>query len=314
MKTIALVEDEKDLNNLIRTYLEKEGYNVVSYYDGESTINNINKDVDLWILDIMLGDTISGYDIIKKIREENPDVPVIFTSARDKDLDKIIGLELGSDDYIAKPYSPKELVLRVNNIIRRVYSKDKQKLTYKDYTIDFEKRMVLHKGESINLTTLEFDLLYMFVTNINKSFSRDDILNNIWGENYFGTDRVVDDLVLPIYEDNLYNYLGESLNILDSPENSKINSEVAYIYVNNENIYISNNLNKVLGLDLANSQKYLDQQAKIDVPEDVLKLLEERKQARQNKNWELSDNLRDKIKELGYAVKDTKDGMTVEKI
>lgn len=195
MKTIALVEDEKDLNNLIRTYLEKEGYNVVSYYDGESTINNINKDVDLWILDIMLGDTISGYDIIKKIREENPDVPVIFTSARDKDLDKIIGLELGSDDYIAKPYSPKELVLRVNNIIRRVYSKDKQKLTYKDYTIDFEKRMVLHKGESINLTTLEFDLLYMFVTNINKSFSRDDILNNIWGENYFGTDRVVDDLI-----------------------------------------------------------------------------------------------------------------------
>lgn len=195
MKTIALVEDEKDLNNLIRTYLEKEGYNVVSYYDGKSTINNINKDVDLWILDIMLGDTISGYDIIKKIREENPDVPVIFTSARDKDLDKIIGLELGSDDYIAKPYSPKELVLRVNNIIRRVYSKDKQKLTYKDYTIDFEKRMVLHKGESINLTTLEFDLLYMFVTNINKSFSRDDILNNIWGENYFGTDRVVDDLV-----------------------------------------------------------------------------------------------------------------------
>ncbi len=195
MKTIALVEDEKDLNNLIRTYLEKEGYNVVSYYDGDSTINNINKDVDLWILDIMLGDTISGYDIIKKIREENPDVPVIFTSARDKDLDKIIGLELGSDDYIAKPYSPKELVLRVNNIIRRVYSKEKQKLTYKDYTIDFEKRMVLHKGESINLTTLEFDLLYMFVTNINKSFSRDDILNNIWGENYFGTDRVVDDLV-----------------------------------------------------------------------------------------------------------------------
>ena len=195
MKTIALVEDEKDLNNLIRTYLEKEGYNVVSYYDGESTINNINKDVDLWILDIMLGDTISGYDIIKKIREENPDVPVIFTSARDKDLDKIIGLELGSDDYIAKPYSPKELVLRVNNIIRRVYSKEKQKLTYKDYTIDLEKRMVLHKEESISLTTLEFDLLYMFVTNINKSFSRDDILNNIWGENYFGTDRVVDDLV-----------------------------------------------------------------------------------------------------------------------
>ncbi|MGM9876843.1 MAG: response regulator transcription factor [Bacilli bacterium] len=195
MKTIALVEDEKDLNNLIKTYLEKEGYNVVSYYDGESAINNISNNIDLWILDIMLGDNISGYDIIKKIREESTMVPVIFTSARDKDLDKIIGLELGSDDYIAKPYSPKELVLRVNNIIRRVYSKEKTKLTYKDYSIDLEKRMVLLNNTSINLTTLEFDLLYMFVTNINKSFSRDDILNNIWGENYFGTDRVVDDLV-----------------------------------------------------------------------------------------------------------------------
>ena len=195
MKTIALVEDEKDLNNLIKTYLEKEGYNVVSYYDGESAIKNISNNIDLWILDIMLGDNISGYDIIKKIREECTMVPVIFTSARDKDLDKIIGLELGSDDYIAKPYSPKELVLRVNNIIRRVYSKEKTKLTYKDYSIDLEKRMVLLNNTSINLTTLEFDLLYMFVTNINKSCSRDDILNNIWGENYFGTDRVVDDLV-----------------------------------------------------------------------------------------------------------------------
>ena len=183
------------MNNLIRTYLEKEGYNVVSYYDGESTINNINKDVDLWILDIMLGDTISGYDIIKKIREDNPDVPVIFTSARDKDLDKIIGLELGSDDYITKPYSPKELVLRVNNIIRRVYTKERQKITYKDYIIDLDKRMAFQGDEDLNLTTLEFDLLYMFVTNKEKSFSRDDILNNIWGENYFGTDRVVDDLI-----------------------------------------------------------------------------------------------------------------------
>lgn len=195
MKTIALVEDEKDLNNLIRTYLEKEGYNVVSYYDGESTINNINKDVDLWILDIMLGDTISGYDIIKKIREENPDVPVIFTSARDKDLDKIIGLELGSDDYIAKPYSPKELVLRVNNIIKRVYKNDNQKLVYNNYYIDTKKRIVTLNDKEINLTTLEYDLLYMFVTNLGKSYSRDEILNIIWGEDYYGADRVVDDLV-----------------------------------------------------------------------------------------------------------------------
>ena len=195
MKTIALVEDEKDLNNLIRTYLEKEGYNVTSYYNGDTAIKDSNKDYHLWILDIMLGDDISGYDIIKKIREDNNDVPVIFTSARDKDLDKIIGLELGSDDYITKPYSPKELVLRVNNIIRRVYTKERQKITYKDYIIDLDKRMAFQGDEDLNLTTLEFDLLYMFVTNKEKSFSRDDILNNIWGENYFGTDRVVDDLI-----------------------------------------------------------------------------------------------------------------------
>lgn len=195
MYNIALVEDEKDLNNLIKTYLEKEGYNVTSYYNGDTAIKDSNKDYHLWILDIMLGDDISGYDIIKKIGENNSDVPVIFTSARDKDLDKIIGLELGSDDYITKPYSPKELVLRVNNIIRRVYSKERQKITYKDYVIDLDKRMAFLGDEDLSLTTLEFDLLYMFVTNKEKSFSRDDILNNIWGENYFGTDRVVDDLI-----------------------------------------------------------------------------------------------------------------------
>ena len=195
MYDIALVEDEKDLNNLIKTYLEKEGYNVASYYNGDTAIKDSDKVYHLWILDIMLGDDISGYDIIKKIRENNSDVPVIFTSARDKDLDKIIGLELGSDDYITKPYSPKELVLRVNNIIRRVYTKERQKITYKDYIIDLDKRMAFQGDEDLNLTTLEFDLLYMFVTNKEKSFSRDDILNNIWGENYFGTDRVVDDLI-----------------------------------------------------------------------------------------------------------------------
>lgn len=193
--TIVLVEDEIDLNNLIKTYLEKSGYNVISYYNGEDAINNTAIDAHLWILDIMLPDEVSGYDIIKKIREENEHIPVIFTSARDKELDKIIGLELGSDDYITKPYSPKELVLRVNNIIKRVYSQNLTKIKYEDYIIDTEKRIVTQNNQEINLTTLEFDLLHMFITNKNKSFSRDDILNIIWGENYFGTDRVVDDLI-----------------------------------------------------------------------------------------------------------------------
>lgn len=195
MYKIALVEDEIDLNNLIKTYLEKNDYDVVSYTKGIDAINNINDNIKLWILDIMLSDDISGYDIIKKIREINPNVPVIFTSARDKDLDKIIGLELGSDDYITKPYSPKELVLRVNNIIKRVYSTKEQKIFYETYIIDVDKRVVTENNKEINLTTLEFDLLYMFLKNKNKQFSRDNILTNIWGDNYFGNERVVDDLV-----------------------------------------------------------------------------------------------------------------------
>ena len=195
MYKIALVEDEIDLNNLIKTYLEKNDYEVVSYTKGVDAINDINDNINLWILDIMLSDDISGYDIIKKIREINPNVPVIFTSARDKDLDKIIGLELGSDDYITKPYSPKELVLRVNNIIKRVYSTKEQKIFYETYIIDVDKRVVTENNKEINLTTLEFDLLYMFLKNKNKQFSRDNILTNIWGDNYFGNERVVDDLV-----------------------------------------------------------------------------------------------------------------------
>lgn len=193
--TIVLVEDEVNLNNLVKTYLEHAGYNVISFYTGHEALENINVNAHLWILDIMLPDEINGYDIIKKIREANEMMPVIFTSARDKDLDKIIGLELGSDDYITKPYSSKELVLRVNNIIKRVYSADMAKIKYNDYSIDLEKRIVTKNNNNLNLTTLEFDLLKMFLTNKNKSFSRDDILNIIWGENYFGTDRVVDDLV-----------------------------------------------------------------------------------------------------------------------
>lgn len=195
MYKIALVEDEIDLNKLIKTYLEKADYEVVSYAKGIDAINNINDDINLWILDIMLSDDISGYDIIKKIRENNDKVPVIFTSARDKDLDKIIGLELGSDDYITKPYSPKELVLRVNNIIKRVYSESSEKIKYENYIIDLDKRIVTENSKEIILTSLEFDLLAMLIKNKNKQFSRDDILNNIWGYNYFGNDRVVDDLV-----------------------------------------------------------------------------------------------------------------------
>ena len=197
MYTICFVEDEIDLSNLIRTYLERSGYQVVSFTKGRDAINYIGETVDLWILDIMLGDDVNGYDIIKAIREQDSNVPVIFTSARDQDLDKILGLELGSDDYITKPYSSKELVLRVDKILKRVYKDTpKQLIKYDDYTIDVDKRVALDKkGKEIKLTTLEFDLLLLFIQNRNKCFSREEILDSVWGKDYFGTDRVVDDLV-----------------------------------------------------------------------------------------------------------------------
>ncbi len=196
MYKICLVEDETDLVAVVKMYLEKAGYDVVTFTKGSDAINYIGNKVDVWILDIMLGDDVNGYDVIKAIREKYPLVPVIFTSARDQDLDRILGLELGSDDYITKPYSSKELVLRVNNIIKRVYQSTETKiLNYLDYSIDLDKRIVSVKDKPIKLTTLEFDLLVLLVENINKSFSREDILNAVWGDDYFGSDRAVDDLV-----------------------------------------------------------------------------------------------------------------------
>ena len=195
MKRIVLVEDEKDLNTLIKTYLEKAGYEVYTYLTGEDAIKDVSMVAHLWILDIMLGGDISGFDLLKSIREVNSNMPIIFTSARDKDLDKILGLELGCDDYITKPYSPKELVLRVNNLMKRVYDKEVKKFIYDEYVIDIDKMIVYLNEKDLILTTLEFDLLYMFITNKDKSFSRDDILNHIWGSDYYGSDRVVDDLI-----------------------------------------------------------------------------------------------------------------------
>jgi two-component system response regulator CssR len=196
MYTICLVEDEEALSNVVRVYLERAGYDVVCFTKGEAAINYIGNKVDLWILDIMLGDDVNGYDVIKAIREKDENVPVIFTSARDQELDKIFGLELGSDDYMTKPYSSKESVLRVNNIIKRVY-KDKESniLTYDDYNINQEKRSVEYNKKEIKLTTLEFDLLLLFVQNKGKCFSREEILAGVWKEDYFGNDRAVDDLV-----------------------------------------------------------------------------------------------------------------------
>ena len=192
-RVIGIVEDEKDLNELVKRYLEKEGYEVRSYLTfDEASLHTSDDDIHLWILDIMLGNK-SGFDLIEEIRMNDPDVPVIFMSARDKEFDRIIGLEKGSDDYITKPFSPKELVLRVNNLIRRIYRDYARKVVVDGYEIDEAKRVVRSGDSEIELTTKEFDLLMLFVNNRGTAFPREQILEKVWEANYYGSDRVVDD-------------------------------------------------------------------------------------------------------------------------
>lgn len=192
---IYYVEDEKDLSEIIRKYLIREGYQVTVFYDGETAMNHINDDVDLWILDIMLTGEINGYDLIKALKEKNSKAAVIFTSARDQDLDKIMGLELGSDDYLAKPYSPRELILRVKAILKRTQSGSNETVTYDKYEINLTKREIKFGNQMIDLTNKEFELLLFFLKHMNKAFAREEILKHVWGDNYYGSDRVVDDLL-----------------------------------------------------------------------------------------------------------------------
>lgn len=200
MYKIAVVEDEKNLAALVVKYLCSEGYEVKLYKTGEEAIKDCKTEVfDLWILDIMLPGMLSGYDLIKIIREQEPTMPVIFTSARDQDIDKVMGLELGSDDYLAKPYSIRELVLRVKNLLNRVYqngkSHNKNTIQIGNYSLDKDRRSVFYLEDAVSLTSKEYDLLLYLVENPGKAFSRDQILDAVWGIDYFGSDRVVDDLL-----------------------------------------------------------------------------------------------------------------------
>lgn len=192
---IYFVEDEKDLSSIVTKYLIREGYNVSPFYDGETAIKYVADPVDLWILDIMLPGDVSGYDLIKAIKEKNPNAAVIFTSARDQGVDKIMGLELGSDDYIAKPYSNKELLLRVKAVLKRTNLLGRDTIKYDPYVICLSKREVYENGEKLSLTTKEFDLLSLLVKNKNVVLERDEIITSLWGEDFTGRTRVVDDLM-----------------------------------------------------------------------------------------------------------------------
>jgi two-component system response regulator CssR len=195
MYTVYVVDDEQDLLLLLGRYLEKEGYTVKTFVSGEAAMEALHDTVHLWLLDIMLRGELNGFDLIKAIRERSG-VPVIFMSARNQELDRIMGLELGSDDYIPKPFSPREVVLRVNNVIKRVYGgAPENEIHYKSYRINPDRRTVYLDDTMIDLTSKEMDLMLMLLRNQNRAYTREQILSGIWGDDYFGSDRVVDDLI-----------------------------------------------------------------------------------------------------------------------
>jgi len=198
---IYLVEDEISLNLLLEKYLQREGYEVTTFSNGNSAIEKIKDKPDLWILDIMLPDT-NGYEIIKAIKAYNKNTPVIFMSARNEELDRVVGLELGSDDYLSKPFLPRELIIRTNKLLERIYGVAKEEINQMDdnltmggYTISKKQRTVFTGDLEIILTKKEFELLYYFIENKNNLVSREQILDNVWGDDYFGSDRVVDDVI-----------------------------------------------------------------------------------------------------------------------
>lgn len=189
---INIIDDEKNLNDLVRTYLEKEGYIVYSFYTYDEALLHKDDDVHLWIIDIML-DKASGFELLNEIKAVKPDMPIVFMSARDQEFDRIIGLEKGSDEYITKPFNIKEVVLRIKNILKRVYKDDPSLIEIDGYLVDEAKRKVIYGQDEVELTTKEYELLLYFLKNRGIAISREQVLSKVWDENYFGSDRVVDD-------------------------------------------------------------------------------------------------------------------------
>lgn len=193
MKKIFLVEDEKLLVDLLTSYLIEAGYDVKSFTNGIDAKNSILEKPDLWVLDIMLPG-IDGYSLIREIKTKSPDVPVIFMSARNAELDRVVGLEMGSEDYLPKPFLPRELVLRVNRILD-TDKKEQKKSVIKigPYIFHKEKRIITSEQEEITLTVKEYELLDLLTNSHEKAISRTDIIENVWGMDYIGSERVVDD-------------------------------------------------------------------------------------------------------------------------
>ncbi|WNF38925.1 response regulator transcription factor [Bacillaceae bacterium IKA-2] len=194
---INLVEDEKNLAEIIKAYMKREGWDIHHFADGQVAYDAIpHVTPHLWVLDIMLPN-MDGYQLLKAIKAKG-DTPVIFISARDKDLDRVLGLELGSDDYLAKPFLPEELIIRVKRILSRSYSaveKEKKQIEVNGYNIDPVTRNIYDGNELLEMTTKELDVIILLTSNIGKALSREEIIEYVWGTDYYGSERAVDDVV-----------------------------------------------------------------------------------------------------------------------
>lgn len=195
MAKILVVDDEASIVNIICYSIKKEGYEYITASDGEEGLELFEREKpDLVLLDIMMP-KMDGYTLCKKIRE-NSDVPIIMLTARADEVDKVLGLEMGADDYVTKPFSNRELMARVKANLRRITPKEsntnKKETAFGDLAIDFDRYEVTKRGEPINLTLREFELLAFLATQKSQIFTRETLLEKVWGYEYFGDVRAVD--------------------------------------------------------------------------------------------------------------------------
>ena len=192
-KKILVVDDEKKITEIVKAYLERENFSVIVAYDGKAALDEVKKySPDLIILDLMLPE-ISGWEVCRILRRES-NIPIIMLTAREETTDKIVGLELGADDYVTKPFDPKELVSRVKAVLRRSDGNTiiKKKFEVADLTVDVERRQVSRGEQIIELTPIEFNLLRVLAEHPGRVFSRLQLLDSVQGDAYEGYERTID--------------------------------------------------------------------------------------------------------------------------
>ena len=192
MNKILLVEDEESIRGFLKINLKRNKFNVIEARTGEEGIDLASKEKpSIAILDVMLPG-IDGFMVCKALREKYPNMGIIMLTAKGQDMDKIIGLEYGADDYIVKPFNPLEVVLRVKALTRRVGDDNKEKLELKPFVIDLYSQKVLKNNIEIDVTPKEYLIMKIFLENPNRAFKRDELLDLVWGENYFGDAKIID--------------------------------------------------------------------------------------------------------------------------